>query len=262
MSSFIEPIAREYVYRRFSSASMPEKEKIINDWANKIEDSSALVRDFKERVGNPVEKKILDVGSGPGGVSIAFALAGAHVSGIDIEKELYDISILHAKEYGVNVDFFLYDGNHLPFRDNTFDYAVSVSVIEHTTDPELYLGEILRVVKPGGKLYLGFPNKIWPKETHTGIWFLTYLPSFLRPFVINLLKRNPLEENNLHFYTYFNLKKMLKKVKSESFSWYLVPEKGKINNGIKSVVKSFLGFFGVSYKAFLPHILVVLEKKN
>src|SRR3989344_2705717 len=110
MSFLIESIAREYVYRRFTRASTAEKEKIINDWMNKINDSKALVEDFKDRVGSPSGKKILDVGSGPGGVSIAFALSGAEMYGVDIEKELYDISILHAQSYGVKVDFVLYNG--------------------------------------------------------------------------------------------------------------------------------------------------------
>ena len=258
----IEPIAREYVYRRFPRSSEMEKEKIINDWVNKIDDSKALVDDFKERVGDPRGKKILDAGSGPGGVSIAFALAGAEVSGVDIEKELYEISIQHAEEYNVSPKFFLYDGIKLPFPDNTFDYAVSVSVIEHTNSPEDYLREILRVVKPNGRCYLAFPNKLWPKETHTGVWFLTYMPKFLRPIVVSLLKRNPLEENNLHFYTYFNLKKILRSVASSDYCWRIMPEEGKAQSGIKKILKVILKFFGLSYKAFLSHILVILEKNN
>lgn len=260
MTFSIEPIAREYVYRRFSRASLPEKEKIIKDWVNKIKDSKALVSDFEERVGLVLGKKILDVGSGPGGVSIAFALAGADVSGVDIEKELYDISLIHAEAYGVKPNFVLYDGGALPFPDNTFDYAVSVSVIEHTTDPELYLSEILRVTKSGGKLYLGFPNKLNFKETHTGIWGLTYFPAFLRPLVIKILKRNPLEENNLHFYTYFNLKKMLRNVKDKNYFWKILPEAGKVQSGLKRIIKDALAVFGLSYKAFLPHVMVILEK--
>ncbi len=260
MTFSIEPIAREYVYKRFVRASIPEKEKIINDWVHKIKDSKALVDDFRARVGDPKGKKILDVGSGPGGVSIAFALAGAEVCGIDIEKDLYEIAIEHAKAYAVKPQFFLYDGDKLPFADNSFDYAVSVSVLEHTTSPEGYLTEILRVLKPQGKLYLAFPNKLWPKETHTQILGLTYLPGFLRPFLVKALKRNPLEENNLHFYTYFDLKRMLKKVRANSYSWRILPEEGKAKQGVKKMIKDSLSLFGISYKAFLSHVLVILEK--
>lgn len=260
MAFSIEKEAQDYVAKRFIHASKKEKEKIVTDWVNKITDSKALVLDFKTRVGDPKGKKILDVGSGPGGVSIAFALSGGDVFGIDIEKDLYEIAKLHAESYGVQVDFSLYNGETLPFSDNTFDYTVSVSVLEHTTNPEFYLSEILRVTKPNGKCYLAFPNKLWPKETHTGVWFLTYLPSFLRPLLLRLLHRNPLEENNLHFYTYFDLKRILRNIEKDSYKWKIVFEEGKTQSGIKKIIKNFLGFFGLSYKIFLSHISVILEK--
>jgi len=262
MHSSFDEIAREHIYKRFVRASASEKEKIINDWVNKISDSQALVKDFRERVGDPSGKKILDVGFGNGGVSIAFAMAGARMYGVDIERELYEIAESHAEAYGVEVKFFLYDGQKLPFEDDTFDYAISVSVFEHTTSPDMYLSEILRVTKPEGKCYLAFPNKLWPKETHTGLWFLTYLPAFSRPFMVRLLKRNPLAENNLHFYTYFDLKRMISRVRSGSYFWRIVPEQGKTRSGIKNIIKKTLGIFGISYKVFLSHVLVILEKKD
>ena len=257
----IDKIAREYVYGRFPHATKIENEKVVLDWVNKIKDSKALVEDFRVRVGDPRGKKILDVGSGPGGVSIAFALAGADVSGVDIEKELYEIAKLHADSYGVKINFFLYDGDKLPFADNTFDYGVSVSVLEHTTDPQMYLSEILRVTKPGGKCYLAFPNKLWPRETHTGVLLLTYMPAFLRPFILRLLRRNPLEENNLHFYTYFDLKRMLGNIKDGSYIWRIIPEEGRSQSIFKKVIKKILGTVGLSYKTFLSHVSVILRKE-
>lgn len=256
----IEKIAREYVFERFPGASLQEKEKIVLDWINKMNDSKSLVSDFTSRVGNPSGKTILDAGCGNGGLSIAFWQAGAKPTGIDIEKELYDIAIKQKEAYRADIDFHLYDGFKLPFKDETFDYAVSVSVLEHTTDPVMYLREILRVTKPGGCLYLGFPNSLWPMETHTRIPLLTYLPAKLKPVAVSLLKRNPLEENNLHFYNYFNLVKIIR-LSRDIYEWKIVPESGKSKSMIKRFIKTVLHFFGLSYKAFLPHILVVLKKE-
>lgn len=262
MNFSIEKAAETYLAKRFPRASDLEKRKVINDWNNKILDSIALVKDFKRRIGDPKDKKIIDVGSGSGGVSIAFSQAGALVSGVDIEKELYEISKAHAESYGVRPDFHLYDGIKLPFENNTFDYGISVSVLEHTDDPISYLKEILRVLKPGGFLYLGFPNKLAPVETHTQILFLTYLPAFLRPIYIKILRRSPLEDNNLHFYNYFDLKRMLRVIKKlDDNYWYLVPEKGSNRNPLKTTLKWALNLLGIPYKAFLPHILVILEKR-
>lgn len=259
MTFSIESVAREYVYRRFPKASIPEKEKIVRNWEKKMADSKSLVEDFKKRVGEVKGKRIIDLGAGNGCISIAFALSGAEVYGVEIEEELVEIANEYALSYGVKPQFSLYeDGGALPHPEGFFDYAVSTSVLEHTTYPVKYLSEAFRVLKNGGFLYLGFPNKLWPKETHTGLWFLTYIPSFMRSGVISFFGKNPLTENNLHFYNYFSMKDMLNK----SGKWQLKEESGESKNPIKIIVKKILGFFGLSYKMFLPHILVILKKNE
>jgi SAM-dependent methyltransferase len=61
--------------------------------------------------------------------------------------------------------------NHVEFRkillpsligikDNSYDYAVSFQVIEHIKDDKMFLKEISRVLKPGGKLILSTPNRL------------------------------------------------------------------------------------------------------
>ncbi len=47
----------------------------------------------------------------------------------------------------------------LGFKENTFSVAYSYHVLEHVSDPVQTLHEIHRVLKPGGILFIGFPNK-------------------------------------------------------------------------------------------------------
>ncbi len=49
------------------------------------------------------------------------------------------------------------DGHHLPFRDNSFDNAISIQVIEHTTWPWIIFQELARVLKHNGKLVISWP---------------------------------------------------------------------------------------------------------
>ncbi len=255
--------AEEYMTKRFPRATEVERVKIIRDWDNKIDTAKNIVADFSARTGQPVSGlSVLDAGAGNGGMSIGFAEAGAQMVGVDIEADLVDIARARALARGTTAEFVLYDGYQLPFADGMFDAALSVSVLEHVTNPANYLKEILRTVKPGGYLYLAFPNRLWPKETHTGLWFITYLSYSLADRVIKLFKKNPLADNNLHFYGYFSLISLLNKARISGYEWQIIEEKGDSHNLLKISIKNILRVFGLSYKMFLPHISVILKKKQ
>jgi SAM-dependent methyltransferase len=49
------------------------------------------------------------------------------------------------------------DARHLPFASQVFDLAVSQETVEHVDDPFLAVREMVRVVRPGGKIYLQVP---------------------------------------------------------------------------------------------------------
>ncbi len=57
-------------------------------------------------------------------------------------------------------------GEHLPYPEDHFDLVMSNEVIEHVQDDRLVMQEIVRVLKPGGRLVLFCPNMGYPFETH------------------------------------------------------------------------------------------------
>lgn len=60
------------------------------------------------------------------------------------------------------------DGHHLPFSDDTFALALSQAVLEHVTDPQRYVDELVRVLRPGGLLWIeaAFMQPIHQAPTH------------------------------------------------------------------------------------------------
>jgi len=61
-------------------------------------------------------------------------------------------------------------GEHLPFPDSFFDLTLSHEVLEHVQDDRLTIREIVRTLKPGGRLVLFCPNRGYPFETHGIYW--------------------------------------------------------------------------------------------
>lgn len=90
----------------------------------------------------------LDVGCGSKPYQDLFENATKYI-GVDIQTSGH----CHADS---NVDVF-YDGQHLPFPDNDFDSVVSFEVFEHIFNLPTVLGEIRRVMKPGGRLLVTIP---------------------------------------------------------------------------------------------------------
>jgi len=61
-------------------------------------------------------------------------------------------------------------GEKLPFPEETFSLIVSHEVLEHVRDDALAVREMVRVLRPGGRITLFVPNRGYPFETHGVYW--------------------------------------------------------------------------------------------
>ncbi len=61
-------------------------------------------------------------------------------------------------------------GEALPFPASAFDFVLSHEVLEHVRDDRAAVREMVRVLKPGGRLVLFVPNRGYPFETHGIYW--------------------------------------------------------------------------------------------
>jgi ubiquinone/menaquinone biosynthesis C-methylase UbiE len=93
-------------------------------------------------------KKIIDIACGPGyGTALLSARSGKTTIGLDIEGE----TVLAAtKNYGDITEFKKIDGYHWPIESNSFDVVVSLETFEHVDNPDAFLQEVVRVLKPTG----------------------------------------------------------------------------------------------------------------
>src|SRR5262245_43295210 len=98
-------------------------------------------------------ERVLDIGSGPGYLASEMGVAvgqSGEVHGLDASAAMNAIAARRsADKPWVQID----DGDalELPYADNTFDVAVSTQVYEYVADLPRALGELRRVLRPGGR---------------------------------------------------------------------------------------------------------------
>jgi len=98
---------------------------------------------------------LLDAGCGAGYWSIAASYFNKKIYGIDLTKKYLEYAKKLKKVFKRNnLDLELGKVEKMPYRDNSFDYIICYSVWMFT-DKEKALKEFYRVLKPGGKIYLG-----------------------------------------------------------------------------------------------------------
>ncbi|HJS28496.1 MAG TPA: methyltransferase domain-containing protein [Anaerolineales bacterium] len=137
-----------------------------------------------EAAGPRLEGRILVDGCGIGLYLERLAGLGGAAFGLDIEFD----RVSEARRRGLAA--VCAAGEALPFPDSCLDFLLSHEVLEHVADDRLAVEEMVRVLRPGGRIALFAPNRGYPFETHGIYWrgtyrfgnipLVNYLPSSLR----------------------------------------------------------------------------------
>jgi ubiquinone/menaquinone biosynthesis C-methylase UbiE len=134
--------------RRFRSGRLP-----LEHFETRFSDENVRfwVPIFVEEAGIASGDRVLDVGCGTGGYSVAIAAAtGAKVTGLD-ESDRF---VARAREVHGPVEFVVGDAERLPFPDGSFDRVLFSLVLHQAADPEAAVREGARVLVPGGRVFV------------------------------------------------------------------------------------------------------------
>lgn len=102
---------------------------------------------------------VLEIGCGTGVITSYLYRSGADITAIDLSPDL--LARAQQKEWPDSVRFKIGNAEDLEFGDETFDAVVGSSVLHHL-DIDRSLGEIRRVLKPGGAMAFSEPNMVNP----------------------------------------------------------------------------------------------------
>lgn len=134
--------------------------------------------------GDRAKGRILENGCGVGIYVDKLSLNGGDVFGLEFDRQrAFEVG----SKFGKVVNG---ASENLPYKNNSFDLILSHEVIEHVADDRKAVEQMVRVLKPEGRIALFCPNRGYPFETHGIMWkgdykfgnilFVNYLPRKLR----------------------------------------------------------------------------------
>lgn len=97
---------------------------------------------------------VLDIATGGGHVAKQLAPYIAHLFAADLTKEMLATAQKYLKQFADNIWYVVADAENLPFLDHTFDAVTCRIAAHHFPNPQQFILEATRVLKPGGKLLL------------------------------------------------------------------------------------------------------------
>ncbi|MEO3479201.1 class I SAM-dependent methyltransferase [Phaeobacter sp. CAU 1743] len=127
---------------------------------------------LQDGIGPARGLRILDVGCGDGVLATRLAHSGARATGIDASADMIAAERRRAKAAGVEIDLREGDAGDLPFPAGRFDCVVSVATLCFVDDPRPTIREMVRVLKPGGRLILGELGRwnLWAAQRRLKGW--------------------------------------------------------------------------------------------
>lgn len=151
-------VARSARLFRSFLVEQTDPERFYTDVAN---DTIALITRHEQLAG----RTVLDVGAGQEQFGRRFVDRGARYLAVDLERDSLNPGLDNGAVVG--------RGEQLPFPDGFADIVMSNNVMEHVTHPDDVADEMLRVVKPGGLLFISYTVWASPWGGHeTSPWHL------------------------------------------------------------------------------------------
>ncbi|MEA4811407.1 MAG: class I SAM-dependent methyltransferase [Anaerolineaceae bacterium] len=200
-----------------------------------------------------MQGQVFEDGCGVGAYVKRFVQAGSHLTGMDIEWPRCQ----EARHFSEKI--FCAAGEALPMPANSMDLIFNNEVIEHVQDDRKAVAEMVRTVKPGGRIIFFCPNRWYPFETHGLYWKGKY--HFGNKLFINYLPR-PLRNKlcpHVRAYTKRDLEKLFEGLpvkfvhRSVVFGAYdnIIERKPRFGRILRAVLQglegSFLQVFGLSH---------------
>jgi len=219
--------------------------RLWSDYAEFAKDRGRLVGDILESFRPLKGLKILDVGCGEGGTSLALAERGAQITAIDFNPKRVEKFRRKVSTAGVVLSIEVGNAQNLNFQNEAFDCILLQDVLEHLPHPDKAIQEINRVLKRNGLVYLSTPNRWSPlnfiSDPHWNLPVVSVLPrNVVAYFITKIVQREKfIREDFAALLSVFKVRRLFK---NENFTFTYVNKRvaGELFTNPQAVVNSEL----------------------
>ena len=127
-----------------------------------------------------------DIGCNAGTQSHCWLERGHSVRGLDISRDLVVVAQTRNAEFGARARFEVASATAVPWPSASLDVCLLPELLEHVDDWESVVREGVRVLKPGGTLYLSTTNVLCPVQQEFTLPLYSWYPGFLKRRLVKL----------------------------------------------------------------------------
>lgn len=152
MKDRLEKENHQYWMKRAPGYSEVNKEELVGEqnqnWSDYLEER--ISKAFPKKLNEDI--KILDVGAGPGFISIILTKLGYSVTSLDFAESMIEQSKINAGALAEKITYIQGDAQNLPFLDESFDVVISRNLTWNLENPDAAYKDWKRVLKENGVL--------------------------------------------------------------------------------------------------------------
>ncbi len=222
------------------------------DRQSRINKSKKIIT-ILQRATDLGSSKVLDIGTGSGYIISEISKYCKEAHSVDLEDE---------RKIKSRYRFAKVNDESLPYPNDSFDIVISNYVIEHIHNQKKHLDEAHRVLKKGGILYLGLPNKYYIIDDHYKLPLITWIPRPLSRLYLQLLKNRdwdiyPLSRKKLR--SFAKNKFLIDDLTTDVMKH---PTKYKLDSfrRFQPFLKNIPRFMISMIKPFVPSYILILKK--